>query len=199
MALDGVPVDFLVDTGATDIVLTREDDRHLPLAERAELANDAGGDLFISLHCNGWFGEGARGLETYFLSPADSEWSKSVEQAENQGDGPAGDVEFIVWELVQNRFISSSSELAETIQTNVTRDLGQPDRGVRQAGFRVLVGAWMPAVLVEMGFLTHPDDAGRLRSERGQRELARAIGDAIVVFRDRMARELTGGGTEGRR
>jgi N-acetylmuramoyl-L-alanine amidase len=63
-----------------------------------------------------------------------------------------------------------------------------PDRGVRQAGFRVLVGAWMPAVLLEMGFLTHPDDAHRLGRGRYQRELARAIGDAILVYRDRLAR-----------
>jgi N-acetylmuramoyl-L-alanine amidase len=70
---------------------------------------------------------------------------------------------------------------------------------VRQAGFRVLVGAWMPAVLVEMGFLTHPDDAERLRSGRGQRGLAEAIGDAILVYRDRMARDLAGGSGEGRR
>jgi N-acetylmuramoyl-L-alanine amidase len=181
------------------VVLTRDDDGHLGLAERAEIANAAGGDLFISLHCNGWFDEGASGFETYFLSPAKSDWSKSVEAVENQGHDEPGDVEFIVWDLVQNRFISSSSDLAEVVQSEVCRSLRLPDRGVRQAGFRVLVGAWMPAVLVEMGFLTHPDDAARLRSGRGQRELAKAIGDAIVTFRDRAASDVAGGGLGGGR
>jgi N-acetylmuramoyl-L-alanine amidase len=171
-----------------EVVLTREDDHHLNLAERAEIANASGGDLFISLHCNGWFNEGARGIETYFLSPAKSDWSKSVEALENRGHGEPEDVEFIVWDLVQNRFISASSDLAEVVQSEVTRRLGLPDRGVRQAGFRVLVGAWMPAVLVELGFLTHPDEARRLSDDRYQQDLASAIGEAVAVYRDRVAR-----------
>ena len=170
------------------VVLTREDDSHLGLAERAEIANSAGGDIFVSLHCNGWFNQGAAGFETYFLSPAKSDWSKSVESVENLGHDETDDVDFIVWDLVQNRYISASSDLAEVIQGEVCRELSLPDRGVRQAGFRVLVGAWMPAVLLEMGFLTHPDDAHRLGRDRYQRELARAIGDAILVYRDRLAR-----------
>jgi len=169
-----------------EVVLTRDDDQHLSLAERAEIANAAGGDLFISLHCNGWFNEGARGFETYFLSPAKSDWSQSVEAVENSGHDEPDDVEFIVWDLVQNSFISASSDLAEVVQAEVTRDLGQPDRGVRQAGFRVLVGAWMPAVLLEMGFLTHPDEARQLARDSYQRQLARAIAEAVVVYRDRV-------------
>jgi N-acetylmuramoyl-L-alanine amidase len=66
--------------------------------------------------------------------------------------------------------------------------MGLPDRGVRQAGFRVLVGAWMPAVLVEMGFLTHPEEIRLLRTDRYQRSLAKALGDAILVYRDQVAR-----------
>lgn len=172
------------------VVLTRDDDRHLGLAERAEIANTAGGDMFVSLHCNGWTGAGARGLETYFLSPAKSEWSRHLESVENREQGAPADVDFIVWDLVQTRYISSSSDLAEVIQAEVSRALGLPDRGVRQAGFRVLVGAWMPAVLIEMGFLTHPDDARQLRTDRYQRALAKAIGDAILVYRDRVARSV---------
>jgi len=179
------------------VVLTRDNDSYLELADRAEIANSSGGDLFLSLHCNSWFNDGAHGLETYFLSPAQSDWAKSVEAAENQAgrptgpEGDPGDVEFIVWELVQNRFISSSSHLAETIQTDVTRDLGLPNRGVRQAGFRVLVGAYMPAVLIELGFLSHAQEEKRLGDSTYQRELARAIGDAILSYR-----EQTGSGQE---
>lgn len=172
------------------VILTREDDSHVELTHRAEIANGAEGDLFLSLHCNSWFNDGARGLETYFLSPADSDWSQSVAAAENQsaadvggesGD-PGDDVDFIVWELVQNRFISSSSKLAEVIQGGVCSDLGLADRGVRQAGFRVLVGAYMPAVLVEMGFLSHEQEERQLGDRSYQRQLARALGDAILQY-----------------
>ncbi|MDD5719367.1 MAG: N-acetylmuramoyl-L-alanine amidase [Candidatus Krumholzibacteria bacterium] len=174
------------------VVLTRQDDRHLGLAERAEIANTAGGDLFISLHCNAWYNGAARGLETYFLSPAKSDWSQSVEALENRDHTAADDVEFIVWDLVQNRYISASSDLAEVIQAEVSHALGLPDRGVRQAGFRVLVGAWMPAVLIEMGFLTHPDEARQLRNDRYQRALARAVGDAILTYRAQVERRVAG-------
>jgi len=174
------------------VVLTRDNDSYLELADRAEIANSSGGDLFLSLHCNSWFNDGAHGLETYFLSPAQSDWAKSVEATENQAgrptgpEGDPGDVEFIVWELVQNRFISSSSHLAETIQTNVTGDLGLPNRGVRQAGFRVLVGAYMPAVLIELGFLSHSQEEKRLGDSTYHRELAKAIGDAILSYREQI-------------
>jgi len=179
------------------VVLTRDNDSYLELADRAEIANSSGGDLFLSLHCNSWFNDAAHGLETYFLSPARSDWAKSVEAAENKAGRTANpgaepdDVEFIVWELVQNRFISSSSHLAETIQADVTRDLGLPNRGVRQAGFRVLVGAYMPAVLIELGFLSHAREEKRLGDSSYQRELAKAIGDAILTYRDQ-----TGSGGE---
>ncbi len=171
------------------VILTRDNDSSLELADRAEIANSSGGDLFLSLHCNSWFNDSAHGIETYFLSPARSDWAKSVEAAENRAGrttGPAGepdDVEFIVWELVQNRFISSSSQLAEIIQAEVSRDLGLPNRGVRQAGFRVLVGAYMPAVLIELGFLSHAQEERRLGDRTYQRELAKAIGEAILTYR----------------
>ena len=173
------------------VVLTRDDDSHVELTHRAEIANSAEGDLFLSLHCNSWFNDGASGLESYFLSPADSDWSQSVAAAENQGSGnaeePGEDVEFIVWELVQNRFISSSSKLAEVIQANVCSDLGLQDRGVRQAGFRVLVGAYMPAVLVEMGFLSHEQEERQLGERSYQQRLARALGDAILAYQQSVA------------
>lgn len=170
-----------------EVVLTRSDDSYLDLAQRAEIANGANGDLFISLHCNSWFNDGAHGFETFFLSPAKSDWAKSVEAAENNADGEPSDVEFIVWELVQNRFISSSSQLAEVIQQGVTSDLNLLDRGVRQAGFRVLVGAYMPAVLIEMGFLTYANEEENLGDRSYQRRLARAMGDAVMEYSTQMA------------
>ena len=170
-----------------EVVLTRERDEYLELADRAEIANRNGGDLFISLHCNSWFNDGAEGFETFFLSPAKSDWAKSVEAAENSAGAEPGDVEFIVWELVQNRFISSSSQLAEVLQKDVCEELNLNNRGVRQAGFRVLVGAYMPAVLVEMGFLTNATEERRLGDSSYQRRLARALGDAVLEYSLQMA------------
>lgn len=184
--------------GDLRVVLTRQRDESLDLDARAEAANAAGGDLFISLHCNSWFDDQAHGFETWFLSPAGSDWARSVEAVENgaaSGGREPGDVEFIVWELVQNRYITESSRFAEFLQARACRELGSPDRGVRQAGFRVLVGAYMPAVLVELGFLSHADEERRL-SERGyQRDLARAIGDAVIAY----ARGTAGDGAGGTR
>ncbi len=173
------------------VVLTRQSDSFVELDDRAALANTSGGNLFISLHCNSWFNSSASGLETYFLSPARSDWARSVAAAEN-GAGKEGgldvpdDVEFIVWELVQNRFISSSSHLAEVIQNSVGADLGLGNRGVHQAGFRVLVGAYMPAVLVEMGFLSNAREEQRLGDASYQQRLAKALGDAILSYRKEM-------------
>ena len=183
---------FLRRESDLEVVLTRDRDEHLELADRAEIGNQAGGDLFISLHCNSWFNDGAHGLEVYFLSPARSDWAKSVEAAENTAGGEDhGDVDFIVWELVQNQFISSSSSLAEVVQAQVVDDLGVLDRGVRQAGFRVLVGAYMPAVLVEMGFLSHAGEERRLGDRHYQQRLAAALGRAILLWRETMAQPAT--------
>jgi N-acetylmuramoyl-L-alanine amidase len=187
---------YLERSGDLKVVLTRQRDESLDLDARAEAANVAGGDLFISLHCNSWFDDQATGFETYFLSPASSDWARSVEAAENGEPAAAarepGDVEFIVWELVQNRFITRSSQFAEFMQARACAELGLPDRGVRQAGFRVLVGAYMPAVLVEMGFLSHAKEELRLGERGYQKQLARAIGEAVLAFRQQAA--LSGAG-----
>jgi N-acetylmuramoyl-L-alanine amidase len=180
---------YLQREGGLEVVLTREKDEQLSLAERAEIANRAGGDLFISLHCNGWFNEGATGIETYFLSPAKTDWTQQVAAEENRGlEDEGDDVSFIVWELVQNKFISASSDLAETVQATLCRELSGVNRGVRQAGFRVLVGAYMPAVLVEMGFLSNSSEEQRLDDGRYQRQLAKALGQAVLEFKERYAR-----------
>ncbi len=169
-----------------EVVLTRTDDSFLGLVERTEMANREGADLFISLHCNAWADPRARGVETYFLAPAKSEWDAQVARTENTSTAAAEDLDFILWDLVQNLYIQESATLAEEVQTRLAADLGLPNRGVKQAGFRVLVGAFMPAILVELGFLTNDDDASRLRDERWQRDAAEALADAIVEFRARM-------------
>ncbi len=167
-------------------VLTRADDSSLGLVERTEYANREGADLFVSLHCNAWFDPAAQGVETYFLSPAKSEWDADVARKENIAAGHSDDLDFILWDLVQNAYIQESATLAEAVQAGLVEDTGLRDRGVKQAGFRVLVGAFMPAILVEMGFISNSDDARALTDRKQQRRIARALADAIVDFRARM-------------
>jgi N-acetylmuramoyl-L-alanine amidase len=169
-----------------EVILTRNGDESLGLVERTETANRYSADLFISLHCNAWPNARAQGVETYFLSPAKTEWDASVARAENAGVGAAEDLDFILWDLVQNAYIQESATLAEEVQERLAADLGMENRGVKQAGFRVLVGAFMPAILVELGFITNQEDAAKLSDPDYQRRAAEAMADAIVEFRARM-------------
>lgn len=169
-----------------EVVLTRRDDRDLGLVDRTEMANREGADVFISIHCNGWYDASANGIETYFLAPAKSEWDAEVAREENASVEAAEDLDFILWDLVQSLYIQESATLAESIQSALVAETGLNNRGVKQAGFRVLVGAYMPAVLVEIGFLSNPDDANKLAAGSFHRRVARALADAVLDFRDRM-------------
>jgi N-acetylmuramoyl-L-alanine amidase len=169
-----------------EVVLTRTSDEAIGLVDRTELANREGGDIFISIHLNGWYDSAAQGVETYFLSPAKTEWDANVAREENASVAAAEDLDFILWDLVQNVYIQESATLAEAVQARLSSDLGLRNRGVKQAGFRVLVGAFMPAILVEVGFLSNPEDAKRLSDRGFHQDVARALADAILDFRTRM-------------
>jgi N-acetylmuramoyl-L-alanine amidase len=173
-------------------VLTREDDRLLSLTQRTEIANEMGGDLFISIHCNSWFSEETGGFEAYFLSPAKTEYDRAVAAAENAADEIAGergeaseDIDFILWDIVQNEFINESSFFAEFVQKEMTDRLGIRNRGVKQSGFTVLKGAKMPAVLVETAFLSNPGEEQLLLSESFRDQVAEGIVEAVRKFRER--------------
>ncbi len=160
------------------VVLTRDDDRLLGLDARAELANRAGGDLFLSLHANGWFNGRASGVETFFLDPA-------APAREHDEAGDSGD--FVPWHRVQEAHLGRSSDLAELVQEALGDRQGVRDRGVRRAGLRVLRGVDMPAVLVEMGFLSNATDERRLLDRDYQKELAEALAEAVERFHARYA------------
>ncbi|MCK5619559.1 MAG: N-acetylmuramoyl-L-alanine amidase, partial [Candidatus Krumholzibacteria bacterium] len=152
-----------------EVVLTREDDRLLSLTQRTEIANEADGDLFVSIHCNSWFSERSGGFEAYFLSPARSESERALARYENAANGsqaernsPDGDIDFIIWDLVQNEYINESSTFAEFVQKAMSDRLSIRNRGVKQANFVVLQGATMPAVLIETGFLSNPHEEALL-------------------------------------
>ncbi len=194
LAIARVVRDRIRDELGLDVVMTRDDDRMVELVERTEVANTSGCDLFISIHCNSWFHSGTSGFESYFLSPARSESERALQRYENQAggaaadaDAPRGDVEFILWDLVQNAYIDESSTFAEYIQREMTTRLGIESRGVKQANFVVLQGAKMPAVLVETAFLSNPREERLLVDPDFQRKVADGIVASIRKMQDRYA------------
>jgi N-acetylmuramoyl-L-alanine amidase len=165
--------------------MTRSDDRFVALSERTRFANEKKTDLFISIHCNA--NDNSRkvnGFETYFLSEAKTDWERAVLARENgalkfeQGNVDSltqDDVSLILADLSQNEFLKESYALALEIQTAGVDILKDVDRGVRQAGFYVLRGSFMPAVLVECGFLSNPSEEKKLASGKYRESIARAI------------------------
>lgn len=198
-----------------DVKYTRTTDTLIALWDRGRIANDAKADLFVSIHVNaanpGWKNPGgARGFETYFLAEAKTEDAKRVERMENEvvrfESGPSakeGDaLSFILTDMKQNEHLREANELAEIIQRRVGQVHPGPNRGVKQAGFAVLVKAYMPAVLVEIGYGTNPADAAYMSDPAKMDELAAAISDGVVEYLKRYERRVasdesvgSGGGT----
>jgi N-acetylmuramoyl-L-alanine amidase len=186
-----------------DVVMTRTRDTLIALSDRGRIANQQKADLFISIHVNAanlrWKRpQEARGVETYFLAEAKTEDAKRVEQMENDAvrfetgasamdDDP---LSFIIKDMAQNEHLRESSELADIIQRRLVAMHPGPDRGVKQAGFRVLVTAYMPAVLVEIGFGTNREEARFLTDPKRQTEIAEAIADAAVEYVQHYERRL---------
>jgi N-acetylmuramoyl-L-alanine amidase len=169
------------------VVLTRDEDADLPLETRSALANQLKAELFVSLHLNSSFGHTATGAETYFLSldASDERAQRAADeanQATTAGD-PLTDLQLILWDMAQTRHLAESQRLASLIQQELNVTLGLRDRGVKQAPFVVLMGAAMPAVLVEFGFLSNPDEVERLEDPEYQNRLAEALTRALVRYR----------------
>ena len=186
--------DALQERGVS-VVMTRSTDTLIALSDRGRIANAKKGDVFVSIHVNAanpnWKQPGAaRGFETYFLSEARTEDARRVEAMENEvvkyeishGVAANDPLSFIVHDMEQNQHLRESSELAATVQRALGKMHPGPDRGVKQAGFRVLVTAFMPAVLVEIGFGTNPAEAQFLRDPKRQREIAASIADATMQY-----------------
>ncbi|HEY4307782.1 MAG TPA: N-acetylmuramoyl-L-alanine amidase [Gemmatimonadaceae bacterium] len=178
-----------------DVVYTRTSDTLIALDDRGRIANKTHGDLFISVHVNAanpnWKDPGgSRGFETYFLSAARTEDAKRVEHIENDAAGfeteqPVEKTDprsFILSDMLQNEYLRESSELAEGIQGKLGEMHPGTNRGVKQAGFRVLVTSFMPSVLVEIGFGTNPKEAKYLSDASSQDALAKAIADGAMAY-----------------
>jgi N-acetylmuramoyl-L-alanine amidase len=188
-----------------DVVYTRTTDTLIALDDRGRIANRAGGDLFISIHVNAasptWQDPGgARGFETYFLSEAKTEDARRVEQMENAAarfeDSPSvgrdDPLSFILSDMQQNEHLRESNELATMIQRRLRAIEPGPSRGVKQAGFRVLVTAYMPAVLVEIGFGTNAREARYLSDPSSQDAIATAVAGAAMDYLSAYERRIGG-------
>jgi N-acetylmuramoyl-L-alanine amidase len=178
-----------------DVVMTRSTDTLIALADRGRIANKAQADLFLSIHVNAanprWPNpRAASGFETYFLSDAKTEDEKRVEEMENDASkydldvstDPGDPLSYLLTDMRENEHLRESSVLAATMQRGLGRARSGLDRGVKQAGFRVLVTAHMPAVLIEVGFGTNPGEARYLASAAGQQQLAGAIANATIEY-----------------
>ncbi len=173
--------------------LTRDKDVSLHLEERVALANKLRPDLFISIHANSMPTRAQRqlndGVETYFLSAAASgEAARSVAARENaevggRAKGPSGDtLAFILADLQRSETHADSSRLAYAVHEALVGGTAATDRGVQQAPFYVLMGLEAPAVLVEVGFISHPEEAKRLDDVEYQARIARAVSSGVRTF-----------------
>jgi len=170
------------------VLLTREGDQTVPLDQRASLANNNKADLFLSLHANASVRPSVSGAEVFFLSLAEY-GDEAQEAARAQSEtlpvlgGGNRDIEVVLWEMAQARHIEQSAAFAKAIEASLRERVPMSPRSLQQAPFRVLVGANMPAVLVEIGFLTNPQQEQRLASDDYQNALVQALVDGIVRYR----------------
>ncbi|MCR4396931.1 MAG: N-acetylmuramoyl-L-alanine amidase [Candidatus Saccharicenans sp.] len=166
------------------VVMTREADISVPLERRAAIANNNKADLFISIHVNGSRRTRATGSETFFLSlNASDEESRRLAYFENNSqelenrmpEKDFDDLKMILWDMAQSAYLKQSSQLAELVQQELNELLNTRNRGVKQAPFKVLTGAACPAILVEVAFITNPEEEKMLQSEDFQSRVAEAI------------------------
>ncbi len=185
---------FLEKRGDIRVVMTRDSDVFVPLQERTAIANREQGKLFISLHANSNRSPRVSGVTTYFLGPAKTEEALEVAARENAAihyEGSRAAYEgltnekFILLAMAQNSFNHESQGLAAIVQEELARKLGLRDRGVKQAGYYVLVGASMPNILVETAFISNRREEKMMASSSFQKKVAEALYRSILRFKER--------------
>ena len=182
------------------VILTRDADQTVGLDERAAVANNNKADLFISLHANASVRPSAAGAEVFYLSLADyGDRAERVARGESESlpvfGGGTRDIEVILWEMAQARYIEQSAVLAQSVEAALRERVPMSPRAIQQAPFRVLVGANMPAVLVEVGFITNPEQERQLASHPFQTSIVQALVDSVLRFRDARPVQRTTTGT----
>jgi N-acetylmuramoyl-L-alanine amidase len=187
------------------VVYTRKDDRFIELYRRGQIANEADGKLFISVHCNSMPRKPnpTRGFEVYLLRPGKTEEAVAIAERENAvielEEGTKDryqeltEENFILVAMAQSAYVRSSETFADITQRELEKTTDLPNRGVKQAGFYVLVGAAMPNVLIETGYLSNKTDERFLRSQAGQEKIAESIFSAIKRYKQEYERLLLEG------
>lgn len=181
-----------------DVIYTRKTDIFIGLIERANIANRADSNIFVSIHCNANVNSAASGSETYVMGMNKNASNLEAAKRENQvitmekdykqkyeGFDPKKPESMLGMTLMQEEFIENSIMLAGKIQDHFVKDNGRKSRGggVKQAPYMVLHKAYMPRVLIETGFISNPEEGKYLDSEEGQNEVARAIANAIISYK----------------
>jgi len=194
----------LTNSLGVQVFLTRDRDEDVDLDERTAIANNYKADLFVSIHANAFRARGARGSEVYFLSyQASDDEARRTAQLEGAAE-PLGladsdsDLALILWDMAQAEHLEESSALATRLQDELAAATGMEGRGVKQAPFRVLVGATMPAVLVEVAFISNPEEEKQLASEAYQSKIASALARGIARYRQDREARLPGRASAGR-
>jgi N-acetylmuramoyl-L-alanine amidase len=182
------------------VILTRDKDDTVELDERAALANNNKADLFVSLHANASVRASAAGAEVFYLSLEEyGDQAQRVAKGETEAlpvfGGGTRDIEVILWEMAQARYIEESAALAKEVEAGLRERVLMSPRAIQQAPFRVLVGANMPAVLVEMGFITNADQEKQLVSEAFQNSIVQSLVDSVIRYRDRQTAARAGAGS----
>jgi len=170
------------------VMLTRDRDRYMTLEERTAIANSKKGDIFISIHLNSAPRKSARGIESYYLSMTTDSWAMQVAALENKINGKSiGQMDSIVEQIVKHAKISESKAFTEFIQSNLVKGLRKTyntidDLGVKKAPFFVLAGARMPAVLVEVSFLSNHNEGKRLKTSAYRYSIAEGLYAGIISY-----------------
>lgn len=184
------------------VMITRDSDTFVALQKRGESANMSSAGLFVSIHCNANRKSGVRGTSTYFLDAAKTDEERATAMLENaalkhevEAESAEGkdNINLILQDMAQNEFLRESKDLSSFIHRELVRVLDLPDRGIKQANFAVLRGAYMPAALIETAYISNPQDEGLLRDSAFRDRLAGAVADGIIKYIEQYHRKLSGG------
>lgn len=191
----------LLEKSGIKVFYTRDEDVFVPLLDRTKMANDTNGKLFVSIHANANKNRKIQGFETYLLRPGKSEDAIEVASRENsvinleefkdQYADLSGEA-LIMATMAQSMFMKESEDLASIIQMELDKRLNTPNRGVKQAGFYVLIGASMPNVLVEVGFLSNPSEEKKLKQSSHKQRIAESLFEGIKQFKFSREKLLAG-------
>lgn len=180
------------------VIYTRKTDVFVELRERANIANKAKANLFISVHCNGVKSTAAKGTETFVMGMSRTDTNLDISKKENgvifleenynekyKGFDPNNPATLLGLKILQEEFLNQSIELASDIENNFVSKNNRYSRGVKQQPIWVLDATVMPGVLIELGFVSHPEEGAYISSEGGKEEMSNSISNAIITYKNK--------------